>query len=83
MGEVSEEEKARALARSRRMFLMDETTNRNALIEETRIETKLEIAKNGLAQGFSIEVIADLTDLSVDEIKLLQNQSPNYNMLEK
>ncbi|BET30709.1 hypothetical protein wCauBTS_13160 [Wolbachia pipientis] len=40
--------------------------------EKGKIEGKIEVAKNSLKAGVSIDVIAEITGLSVDEIKQLQ-----------
>lgn len=40
--------------------------------EEGRQEERIEMAKRGLAKGYSIEIIADMTGLSEEEIHQLQ-----------
>ncbi|WP_159077689.1 Rpn family recombination-promoting nuclease/putative transposase, partial [Wolbachia endosymbiont of Bemisia tabaci] len=40
--------------------------------QKGKIEGKIEVAKNSLKAGVSIDVIAEITGLSVDEIKQLQ-----------
>ncbi|MCA7011011.1 Rpn family recombination-promoting nuclease/putative transposase [Wolbachia endosymbiont of Tribolium confusum] len=42
--------------------------------EKGKIEGKIEVAKNSLKAGVSIDVIAEITGLSVDEIKQLQEE---------
>lgn len=41
---------------------------------EGRKERDIEVAKNSLKAGVSIDVIAEITGLSVDEIKQLQEE---------
>ncbi len=41
--------------------------------EKGKIEGKIEVAKNSLKAGVSIDVIAQITGLSVDEIQKLRN----------
>ncbi|MGL9759648.1 MAG: Rpn family recombination-promoting nuclease/putative transposase, partial [Wolbachia sp.] len=41
--------------------------------QEGRQEEKIEVAKNSLKAGVSIDVIAEITGLSLDEIKKLRN----------
>ena len=38
-------------------------------IREGKIEGKIEIAKNMLLKGYNIEDIANITDISIDEIR--------------
>ncbi len=40
--------------------------------QKGKIEGKIEVAKNSLKAGVSIDVIAQITGLSVDEIKQLR-----------
>ncbi len=41
--------------------------------EKGKIEGKIEVAKNSLKAGVSIDVIAEITGLSLDEIKKLRD----------
>ena len=41
--------------------------------EKGRLEEKIEVAKNSLKAGVSIDVIAKITGLSLDEIRKLKN----------
>ncbi len=41
--------------------------------EEGKIEGKIEIAKNGLKEGYPIEMISKMTGLTEEEIKQLKN----------
>jgi len=62
--EVTEEERKRAHARSRRMFETDMTSN--ILTAEDNV--RMEIVRSLKAKGIPIEEIADSTKLTVDEI---------------
>jgi predicted transposase/invertase (TIGR01784 family) len=85
LSNISKNEEERARFRSRRMILMDMTTNMNAAKKEGRLEgreegrlegreegreeIKREIALNMLASGLPLEQIAKFTNLTVEEIK--------------
>ena len=79
LANISKDENERALFRSRRKLLMDETTNLNAAKEEGLEEgievgasnAKREIAKDALAMGIPPEQVAKFTRLSIEEIRLL------------
>jgi predicted transposase YdaD len=39
--------------------------------EKGREEERLELIQNGLSKGYSIEIIADFTKLTTDEVKII------------
>ncbi|CAM3893597.1 Rpn family recombination-promoting nuclease/putative transposase [Flavobacterium branchiophilum] len=44
---------------------------------KVREEEKIEIAKNGITKGYSNEIIADLTSLTIEKIQELRNEKSN------
>ena len=82
---ISQDERERAVFRSRRMYQTDlqsdlataEDRGRAAGIAEGRVagiaERNFEIARNALQMGMSIDDIAKLTGLAHEEIKGLKN----------
>jgi predicted transposase YdaD len=67
---VSDED-ALALYRARE----DSAHERANLIYTGRMEGKLEVAKNMLSENMSLELIAKITGLSIEEIKTLQAEN--------
>ncbi|MFP3015801.1 MAG: transposase, partial [Wolbachia sp.] len=51
---------------------LDDATHKGR--QEGRQEEKIEVAKNSLKAGVSIDVIAEITGLSIDEILRLQKE---------
>ena len=80
--EISQEEKERAVFRSRKMYQTDllsdlaTAEDRGEKRGEQRgiKKSKLEIARNALEMNMSIADISRLTGLSFDEITILQKQ---------
>lgn len=68
---ISSDEDALALYRARE----DSAHERANLIYTGRMEGKLEDAKNMLSENMSLELIARITGLSMEEIKALQAES--------
>lgn len=54
----------------RQMELSDWTTGINTAIEKTKIE----VAKNALSKGLSVDLIQELTGLQTEDIISLQNE---------
>ena len=77
--EISQDERERAILRSRRMYETDMTSNlltaeRRGEIrgrKEGREESNLELARNALAEGLSAEMIHKITGLDLETIKKL------------
>ena len=78
---ISQDERERAVFRSRRMYQTDlqsdlataEDRGRNIGRQEGRLEGKFEIARNALQMGMAIDDIVKLTGLAHDEIERLKN----------
>lgn len=68
---ISSDEDALALYRARE----DSVHERANLIYTGKMEGKLEDAKNMLSENMSIDLIAKITGLSIEEIKTLQVES--------
>jgi predicted transposase/invertase (TIGR01784 family) len=65
---ISSDEDALAIYRARE----DSAHERANLIYTGKMEGKLEVAKNMLSENMSLELIAKITGLSLEEIKALQ-----------
>jgi predicted transposase/invertase (TIGR01784 family) len=68
---LSSDEETLALYRARE----DSAHERANLIYTGRMEGKEEVAKNMLAKNMSLDLIAEITGLSMEEIKALQAKS--------
>ena len=68
---ISQDERERAVCRSRRKFQMDMESDKATVDARARIE----IAKNLLAMGMPISQIADATKLSIGEIESLNGKN--------
>ena len=64
---VTQEWEERDLYLRRQMAIMDY----NSGMDGARREGKLEVARNAMAKGLPVEVIIDITGLSLDEIEKL------------
>jgi predicted transposase/invertase (TIGR01784 family) len=56
----------------REMAQMDWTTGVNTAVEKGVMQNKLEIAKNSLKEGLSVEIIQKTTGLDMETIQSLQ-----------
>ncbi|MDR3166181.1 MAG: Rpn family recombination-promoting nuclease/putative transposase [Synergistaceae bacterium] len=78
--QLSADERTRMLWEARELYLMDEAARLKAAVEEGRTEgriegrteTQLETAKRMLLRGFEIEIISQISELSVEEIEKLK-----------
>lgn len=70
---LSSDEEALTLYRARE----DSAHERANLIYTGKIEGKIEDVKNMLAKNLSLDLIAEITGLSMEEIKALQARSNN------
>lgn len=61
------------LAELREKAIWDEVSRMNGARAEGIQQGKTDIARRMLAQGYSVEDIADITGLSLEEIRKLQN----------
>ena len=82
MIEITEEERARARERSRRMYQTDLASDL-ATAEDRGIEIGkrnggIEIARRMLCRDYSIEEIAEVTDLSVADVEGLKAQERRH-----
>jgi predicted transposase/invertase (TIGR01784 family) len=68
MIEVTEDERQRAIMRSRRMYETDRMSDLLTAKDEGKREKALEIADKLIAKGMSVNDVADATGLTVDEI---------------
>ena len=72
---ISQDERERAVFRSRRMYQTDMQSNwataRDQGRKEGREEERFEIARNLIQMGLSFEQIKEATGLSVEEVKRL------------
>ena len=69
MIEVTEEDRIRAVERSRRMYQTDLQSNLATARDRGRKEKSFEIARNLMQMGFSLEQISEATGLSPEEVK--------------
>ncbi len=69
---VSQDERERAVFRSRRMYQTDLQSNYATVKDEGRMEEKLAIARNLLGIHLPLEQIAAVTGLSRAEIEALR-----------
>jgi predicted transposase/invertase (TIGR01784 family) len=69
---VSQDERERAINRSRRMWQTDFESNMNTSREAGGIEKAIEVARNALRENLSVETVAKITGLSPAEIKALR-----------
>ena len=70
---ISKDEKERAIFRSRRMFQTDQESNMITSLYNAERKAKIEIARNLLNAGDSIDKIIKVTDLTRDEVEGLRN----------
>jgi predicted transposase/invertase (TIGR01784 family) len=75
---VIQDEHERARFRSRRMFLTDLASDMATVKDIGRAEGRVEIARNALMKGLSIDVIHNITGLDMDTIRNL-GASANIN----
>ena len=52
--------------------IREETTKFNRVKREAKSEEKIQNAINGLRKGYSLEIIADITELSIEEIEAIK-----------
>ena len=52
--------------------IREETTKFNRVKREAKAEEKIQNAINGLRKGYSLEIIADITELSIEEIEAIK-----------
>jgi predicted transposase/invertase (TIGR01784 family) len=68
---ISQDADERARFRARRKFQMDLEHNQLVAFDRGKFEGKLEVARNLLANGVSLETISRSTDLSLEKIQSL------------
>lgn len=68
------DEAERRLALLREEAIRDEKTMLKGSREEGKKESKIEIAKNMLKKGMEISIIAEITELSVEEIEKIKEK---------
>ena len=71
---VSQNERERAIFRSRRMYQSDEDSNKATIRDRAILESKFEIARNALRKNMSVEDIVDITGLTAEEVNDLRKQ---------
>ena len=71
---VSQNERERAIFRSRRMYQSDEDSNKATIRDRAILESKFEIARNMLLDGEPLEKIIKYTGLTADEVEDLKRQ---------
>ena len=71
---VSQNERERAIFRSRRMYQSDEDSNKATIRDRAVAERNVEIARNMLLDGEPVEKIIKYTGLTVDEVEDLRKQ---------
>ena len=70
---ISQDERERAIFRSRRKFQTDLQSDLATAEDRGRRDSKIEIARNALQMGMAIDDIVKLTGLAYDEIERLKN----------
>ena len=75
MIEVTEEDRIRAVERSRRMYQTDLQSNLATARDRGRKEKSFEIARNLMQMGFSLEQISEATGLSPEEVNRLRAEN--------
>jgi predicted transposase/invertase (TIGR01784 family) len=68
---ISQNEKERAIFRSRRMYQSDLESNLRVAERTGRQEERKDIARNMLSRGFSVEEVVECTTLPREEVELL------------
>jgi predicted transposase/invertase (TIGR01784 family) len=71
---LENDDERRQIYRIREKAIMDYKVQTRLMREEGRQEEKLQTAKNMLKKGLSIEIINDITELSIEKIKELQKE---------
>ncbi len=51
----------------------DEITREMLVVQKAALNKQIEIAKNGISKGYDNQIIADLTDLTLEQIEALRN----------
>ena len=69
---ISQDERERAVFRSRRMYQTDMQSNYATVLDRGRAERNVEIARNALQMGFQMEDIVKLTGLTLEEVERLR-----------
>jgi predicted transposase/invertase (TIGR01784 family) len=69
---LSADERTRMLYEARELYLMDEMARINAAQAKGKLEGKLEVAHTMLAKDMPLEFTAEITGLSVEELKKLR-----------
>ena len=70
---ISQDERERAIFRSRRKFQTDLQSDLATAEDRGRRDSKIEIARNALQMGMAIDDIVKLTGLAHDEVERLKN----------
>ena len=70
---ISQDERERAIFRSRRKFQTDLQSDLATAEDRGRRDGKIEIARNALHMGMAIDDIVKLTGLTHDEVERLKN----------
>ena len=70
---ISQDERERAIFRSRRKFQTDLQSDLATAEDRGRRDSKIEIARNALQMGMAVDDIVKLTGLAHDEIERLKN----------
>jgi len=69
---ISQDERERAVFRSRRMYQTDMESNIATAEDRGRKESKMEVAKNALQMNISTDDIIKLTGLTLEELESLK-----------
>ena len=70
---ISQDERERAIFRSRKNFQMDMASNFATAFDNMRIERDAEIVRNAIQMGMNTDDIVKLTGLSIEEVRKLSN----------
>lgn len=67
------DEATRRLAELKEKWILDYNSGITSAVEQGEKEEKVEIAKKMLIKGLDLELIIDITELTIDEIEKIKN----------